>query len=104
MFAVIRTGSKQYRVQEGDVLDVELFDAQNGQDTTFSEVLLVADGSQVKVGQPTVEGASVSAEVLGEVKGEKVIAFKFKRRQGYHRTVGHRQRFLRVKVKKISLS
>ncbi len=104
MFAVIRTGSKQYRVQEGDVLDVELFETEEGRDATFNEVLLVADGDRVKVGQPTVSGAAVSAEVLGEVKGEKVVAFKFKRRQGYHRTVGHRQRFLRVKVKQISLS
>ncbi|MFQ3670936.1 MAG: 50S ribosomal protein L21 [Verrucomicrobiia bacterium] len=104
MFAVIRSGGKQYRVQEGDVLDVELFDAKEGGEATFGEVLLVADGESVKVGRPTVEGAAVSAEVLGEVKGEKVVAFKFKRRQGYHRTVGHRQRFLRVKVKRISLS
>jgi large subunit ribosomal protein L21 len=102
MFAVIRTGGKQYRVQEGDVLDVELFDAEEGKPATFNEVLLVAEGENVQLGRPTLAGAAVSADVIGEVKGDKVIAFKFKRRKGYHRTVGHRQRYLRVKVSKIS--
>lgn len=104
MFAVIRSGGKQYRVQEGDVLDVELLATEEDGRANFREVLLVADGDKVQVGRPTVEGAVVSADVVGEVKGDKVIAFKFKRRQGYHRTVGHRQRYLRVKVKQISLS
>lgn len=103
MFAVIRTGSKQYKVQEGDTIDVELLDAEPGQSAVFNDVLLIANGDAVRVGQPTVAGASVTAEVLGEVKGDKVIAFKYKRRQGYHRTVGHRQRRLRVKIGKISV-
>jgi large subunit ribosomal protein L21 len=102
MFAVIRTGSKQYKVQEGDTIDVELLDVEPGQSAVFNEVLLIANGETVSVGQPTVPGASVTGEVLGEIKGDKVIAFKYKRRQGYHRTVGHRQRRLRVKIGKIS--
>jgi large subunit ribosomal protein L21 len=102
MFAVIRTGSKQYKVQEGDTIDVELLDVEPGQSAVFHEVLLIANGEAVSVGQPTVSGASVTGEVLGEIKGDKVIAFKYKRRQGYHRTVGHRQRRLRVKIGKIS--
>ncbi|MDR1144744.1 MAG: 50S ribosomal protein L21 [Verrucomicrobiales bacterium] len=102
MYAVIRTGGKQYKVAEGDVLDVELIDAEAGGTAKFEEVLLVADGEAVKVGQPAISGASVSAEVVGEVKGDKVIAFKFRRRKGYHRTVGHRQRHTRVKIGKIS--
>jgi len=102
MFAVIRTGSKQYKVKEGDTIDVELLDIEPGQSAVFNEVLLLANGDAVSVGQPTLAGASVTAEVLGEIKGDKVIAFKYKRRQGYHRTVGHRQRRLRVKIGKIS--
>ncbi|MEM9444683.1 MAG: 50S ribosomal protein L21 [Verrucomicrobiota bacterium] len=102
MFAVIKTGGKQYRIKEGDVLDVELLDdLENGKKAEFSEVLLVSNGDQVTVGKPTISGASVSAEVIGEVKGDKVVAFKYRRREGYHRTVGHRQRYVRVKVDKI---
>lgn len=102
MFAVIRSGNKQYKVQTGDVIDVELFDVEEGKDATFSDVLLVADGEAVKIGKPTLAGATVTGEILGEVKADKVIAFKFRRRHGYHRTVGHRQRHLRIKVNKIS--
>ena len=98
MFAVIRTGGKQYKVAEGDVLDVELIGAEAGNTAKFDEVLMVVNGDAVKVGQPTISGASVSAEVIGEVKGDKVVAFKFKRRKGYHRTVGHRQKRTRVKI------
>ncbi|MDR2462263.1 MAG: 50S ribosomal protein L21 [Verrucomicrobiales bacterium] len=98
MFAVIRTGGKQYKVASGEVLDVELISAEAGSTAKFDEVLLVADGDTVKVGQPTVSGASVSAEVVGQVKGDKVVAFKFRRRKGYHRTVGHRQKLTRVKI------
>jgi len=102
MFAVIRSGNKQYKVQAGDVIDVELFEVEEGKEATFSDVLLVADGDAVKIGKPNVAGATVTGEVLGEVKADKVIAFKFRRRHGYHRTVGHRQRHLRIKVNKIS--
>jgi len=103
MFAVIRTGSKQYKVSEGDLIDVELLEgAEPGKSTVFNDVLLVSNGSAVSVGTPTVSGASVTGEVMGEVKGDKVIAFKYRRTEGYHRTVGHRQRYLRVKIGKIS--
>jgi len=102
MFAVIRTGSKQYKVSEGDLIDVELLEgAEPGKSTVFSDVLLVSNGNAVSVGKPTVAGASVTGEVMGEVKGDKVIAFKYRRTEGYHRTVGHRQRYLRVKIGKI---
>jgi large subunit ribosomal protein L21 len=102
MFAVIRTGGKQYKVQEGDVIDVELLDTPSEKDAVFEEVLLLADGSNVTVGKPVIEGAKVTGEILGEIKDKKVIAFKFRRRKGYHRTVGHRQRKLRVKIGGIS--
>lgn len=102
MFAVIKTGGKQYKVQEGDVICVELMDGQKvGSPATFSEVLMVSNGKETKVGSPLLSGASVRADVLEEVKGDKVVAFKFRRRKGYHRTVGHRQRYLKVKIGKI---
>ncbi len=102
MLAVIRTGSKQYKVQEGDVLDIELLPIKEGEKSfTISEVLLIADGEKVKVGKPLVSGAKVVVEIEEEVKGDKVIAYKFRRREGYHRTVGHRQKYNRVKVTKI---
>ncbi len=102
MFAVIKTGGKQYKVSEGQTFDVELFDAEEGKTATFEDVLLVGDGDNVTVGKPTISGAKVTVDVIGEVKGDKVVAFQFKRRKGYHRTVGHRQRRIRVKVDKIS--
>jgi large subunit ribosomal protein L21 len=102
MLAVIRTGGKQYKVQEGDTLDVELLPLKEGEKSfTISDVLLIADGANVKVGKPIVSGAKVTLEVQEEVKGDKVIAYKFRRREGYHRTVGHRQKYNRVKVAKI---
>ena len=102
MLAVIRTGSKQYKVQEGDVLEVELLPIKEGEKSfTISDVLLIADGANVKVGKPLVAGAKVVVEIEDEVKGDKVIAYKFRRREGYHRTVGHRQKYNRVKITKI---
>ncbi len=100
-YAIIQTGGKQYRVAEGDVIDVEKLDVEAGSDTTF-EVLLVADESGVQLGAPLLAGASVTAEVVDQHKGEKVIAFKYRRRKGYHRTVGHRRQLTRLKIKTIS--
>ncbi|MFH1067599.1 MAG: 50S ribosomal protein L21 [bacterium] len=100
MFAVIRANGKQFKVKEGDVIEVDLLD-HTDKTIVFPETLLVADGGKVSIGQPLVKGAEVSGEVLGEVKAKKVVAFKYKRRKGYHRTVGHRQRYLRVKINKI---
>jgi large subunit ribosomal protein L21 len=100
MIAVIRTGGKQYKVAEGETLDVELLEAQDKK-ATITDVLMVANGSDVKIGKPNVSGASVILEVVEEVKADKVIAFKYRRREGYHRTVGHRQKLSRVKVTKI---
>jgi large subunit ribosomal protein L21 len=103
MFAVIRTGGKQYKVKQGDVVEVELLEgAEAGKSTTFSDVLLVADGDKVSLGKPLLAGAKVEGEILSEIKGEKVISFKFRRRHGYHRTVGHRQKLLKVKISSIA--
>jgi len=101
-YAVIKTGGKQYRVQQGDTIDVEKLDAEVGTDINFSEVLLVSDGADLQVGEPFVSGAKVSAEVVDQFKDDKVIAFKFRRRKGYHRTVGHRRQLTRLKIKTIS--
>jgi large subunit ribosomal protein L21 len=102
MYAVIRTGAKQYRVQPGDVVEVELLDGERGKDFTLEDVLLVADGEKIAVGKPTVKGACVTAEVLDpDKKGGKVIAFKFRRREGYHRKRGIRPHHTVLKIKEI---
>ncbi|OGN63895.1 MAG: 50S ribosomal protein L21 [Chlamydiae bacterium RIFCSPHIGHO2_12_FULL_49_9] len=100
MYAIIETGGKQYRVEEGDEIDVELL----GTDGTvkFEKVLLVHDGKEPKVGLPHLDKCSVMGEVIGQTKGPKVIAFKYKQRKNYRRTVGHRQKYSRVKITKIA--
>jgi large subunit ribosomal protein L21 len=101
-YAVIQTGGKQYRVAEGDVIEVERLDVEAGADATFDQVLLVSNGESVSIGAPLVSGAAVTAEVVEQTKAPKVIAFKYKRRKGYHRTVGHRRQLTRLKIKTIS--
>ena len=101
-YAVIQTGGKQYRVAEGDVIEVEKLDLEAGAEAKFAEVLLVANDAGVSVGAPHVSGASVVADVVEQAKAPKVIAFKYKRRKGYHRTVGHRRQVTRLKIKSIS--
>ena len=100
-YAIIQTGGRQFRVQPGDVVDVELLGVEAGQKTTFDEVLLASDDAGLKIGTPLVKGAKVTAEVLEDVKGPKLVSFKYRRRKGYHRTVGHRQKLTRVKVSEI---
>jgi large subunit ribosomal protein L21 len=101
-YAIIQSGGRQFRVQPGDVIDVELLDVEAGQQTVFEEVLLAADDAGVKIGEPLLKGAKVTAEVVeGVRKAPKVVSYKFKRRKGYHRTVGHRQKHTRVKIGEI---
>ena len=102
-YAIIRTGGRQFRVAEGDTIDVDLLDVDAGKITTFGDVLLFADGDNVTHGDPLVSGAKVTAEVVEQRKDKKVIAFKYRRRKGYHRTVGHRRKLTRVKIKSINL-
>ena len=99
MYAVIKTGGKQYRVKKDDILRVELLDAKKGDTVTLSEVLMVGgtDG-KAKFGSPLISGASVSAEVLDQIRDDKVIVFKKKRRQNYRRKNGHRQNLLVLKI------
>jgi len=101
MFAVIKTGGKQYRVQKGDVLEIEKLGVEEGKKVTFEEVLLVEDNGNTLVGTPLVDKAQVMAEVVESLKGEKVIVFKKKRRKQYKRKRGHRQELTRVKIEEI---
>lgn len=97
MYAIIQTGGKQYRVEKGDVIEVELLGQDQG-DVEFNQVLFYHGGEAVKIGTPHLGNCLVKGEVLGETKRSKVIAFKYKRRKGYRRKVGHRQKYSRVKI------
>lgn len=99
MYAIIETGGKQYRVEEGDELDVELLGTDG--EVKFDKVLMVHDGNSPKVGLPHLAECAVIADVIGIAKGPKVVAFKYKKCKNYRRTVGHRQKYSRVKIKKI---
>ena len=101
MYAIIATGGKQYTVSEGDVIKVEKLGVNAGDTVTFDQVLFVNDGA-AKVGDPTVNGASVEASVVKEGRGKKVIVYKYKRKTGYHKKNGHRQAFTQVKIEKIN--
>jgi large subunit ribosomal protein L21 len=97
-YAIIKTGGKQYKVSEGDTLNIEKLEGEPGSEVTFDEVLFRCSGDDVTFGEPTIDNSTVTGEIIEQFKGPKVRAFKMKRRQGYHRTVGHRQRLTRVKI------
>ncbi len=99
MYAIIETGGKQYRVEEGDELDIELLGVDG--EVKFDKVLMVHDGTAPKIGLPHLPKCAVHAEVIGQAKGPKVIAFKYKTCKNSRRTVGHRQKYSRVKITKI---
>ena len=101
MYAIIATGGKQYKVSEGDIITIEKLGVEAGQEVVFDQVLAVS-GDELKVGNPTVEGASVTASVVKEGRGKKVIVYKYKRKTGYHKKNGHRQAFTQVKIEKIN--
>ena len=102
MYAVIQTGGKQYRVQQGDVIFVEKIDSQADEAVTFEEVLLVNDGDQTRIGAPTVAGAKVEGKVLGQVKGQKIVVYKYKAKKNERKKQGHRQPYTKVEIGKIS--
>src|SRR3974390_431074 len=103
MYAVVETGSKQYRVSAGDRLEVERLEIEAGKPVTFGRVLLVSNDGKLSVGSPTVANATVVGDVVEHIRGEKKIAFKMKRRKGYHKTIGHRQELTVVQLKEIKL-
>ncbi|MEM1030297.1 MAG: 50S ribosomal protein L21 [Myxococcota bacterium] len=98
MYAVIKTGGKQYRVASGDQLHVEKLEGNPGDSVTFQDVLLVGGEGAAKVGTPNVAGASVEAKILGQDRGKKIIVFKMKRRKNYRRRQGHRQPYTRIEI------
>ncbi|MCF6218127.1 MAG: 50S ribosomal protein L21 [Gammaproteobacteria bacterium] len=102
MYAVIKTGGKQYKVSEGETLKIEKLTAEVGGAVAFDDVLLVADGEDIKVGTPRVEGGKVSATVLSHGRGKKVMIIKFKRRKHYRKQAGHRQAYTEVQITGIS--
>jgi large subunit ribosomal protein L21 len=101
MFAVIKTGGKQYKVGKGDVLSIEKLDGDAGAEIRFDKVLLVGDGASQTVGAPLVDGAAVTATVLEQAKADKILVFKKNRRHRYKRTQGHRQRLTVVRIEDI---
>lgn len=101
-YAIIKTGGKQYKVAEGDVINIEKLDADVNDSLTFDEVLLHVDGNKVTEGSPLVKGVTVKGKVLDQLKAKKVIAYKFRRRKGYHRMVGHRRQLTQIKIESIT--
>ncbi|WP_174582510.1 50S ribosomal protein L21 [Candidatus Methylacidithermus pantelleriae] len=97
-FAIVAHAGKQYRVEEGQIVQWERLKGEPGSEVILDKVLLLGEGSSLHVGKPWVQGARVKAEILEHVKGPKVIAFKYRRREGYHRTVGHRQPHTRLRI------
>jgi len=101
-YAIIKTGGKQYKVSVGDKLDVEKIESAEGETATFDQVLVAGEGCSIKVGAPTVAGASVSAKVIKQHKADKATTFRFRKRKGYHKTRGHRQPLTLVQITAIN--
>ena len=101
MYAIIRDRGMQYRVEEGQILEIALLEAEPGSQLELEEVLLVGGGEQTLVGAPLVDGAKVLAKVLGEAKGEKIVVFKYKNKKRYRRRTGHRQQYTRIAISEI---
>ena len=103
MYAIVNTGGKQYKVQEGDILRIEKIPGDIGADVDFDQVLMVSDGENVTIGTPTVESVGIKAHIVDQGKAKKVLVFKYKRRKRYRRKQGHRQQFTAVKIDKIEM-
>lgn len=101
MYAIIETGGKQYRVEKGDIIDVELLEEKPGDAVQFKNVLFINHAGATKIGNPFLAASTVQGELMQEVKGPKEIAFKYKKRKPFRRKVGHRQRYARVKITEI---
>jgi len=101
MYAVIKTGGKQYRVQEGDIIEIEKINGNVGDTIELEQVLLIAHSDTLKIGQPVVPDAKVVGSVVRQEKAKKVIIFKAKRRKGYRKKQGHRQRYTKLKINQI---
>ena len=104
MYAIVEVGAKQYRISKDDVIEVEKLAALKGKDITLDKVLLVSKDKKVEIGQPYLKGALVTATVVKDIKGEKVVSFKYRRRKASHFTKGHRQQLTVLKIKDIKIS
>ena len=102
MYAIIETGGKQYKVAEGDFVFVEKLDVEEGTAVTLDKVLVVANGEDIKVGAPYVDGAAVEAVAVKNGKEKKIIVYKYKAKKGYHKKQGHRQPYTKLEIKKIN--
>jgi len=102
MYAIIETGGKQYKVQAGDIITVEKLGADAGTSFTFDKVLSILDGENSVFGEPTIKGATVTAQVMGDGKAKKVIVYKYKAKKGFHKKKGHRQPFTQVKIEAVN--
>jgi len=103
MYAVIKTGGKQHKVSEGDVIAIEKINGGKGDAIVFEQVLMVEKDGDIRVGRPVVEGAKVTGEILAQTKGDKLIVFKMKKRKGFHKKNGHRQQLTSMRIKEISI-
>jgi large subunit ribosomal protein L21 len=103
MYAIIKTGAKQHKVSEGDVLSVEKLVGNKGDEVVFNEVLMFSDDKEVKIGKPFVDGAKVVGQIIAQKKGPKLIVYHMKRRKGFHKKTGHRQSLTSMKITKISM-
>ncbi|MDB5083988.1 MAG: ribosomal protein [Bacilli bacterium] len=102
MYAIVETGGKQYKVQQGDVLYIEKLEAEEGASVNFDKVLIISKDDGVVVGSPLIQGASVSAKVVSHGKAKKIIVFKYKAKKNYHKKQGHRQPYTKVEIEKIN--
>ena len=103
MYAVIKTGAKQHKVTEGDVLSVEKLAGNKGDEVIFNEVLMVSDDKEIMIGKPFVKGAKVVGQIVAQKKGPKLIVYHMKRRKGFHKKTGHRQNLTSMKITKITI-
>jgi large subunit ribosomal protein L21 len=103
MYAIIEVGAKQYQVKKDDIIEVEKQDAKEGKEITLDKVLLVSKDKKLEIGQPYLKEAKVRAEVLGIIKGQKIVSFKYRRRKASHWKKGHRQQLTRLKIKEINI-
>ena len=102
-YAIVEDGSKQYKAVEGNEIEVDRFDSEIGEQVDLERVLLIADGEEIEVGTPLIEGAKVQATVVGQIKGPKIVVFKYKPRNRYRVKSGHRQKYTRLKIDSIDM-